>query len=352
VVHAVAHKFLQGGADLAEAAQEEKLELDKFFGQVQTEASALQKALDQEKAKNAALESKAKAAVGELKHAKAVFAEELHKVESRVQAKVKNLGAENTKLKSELSRAKLAVALHAKTEEALRARLAEIGKVFSSQETAVENIIAATSNVESKLPQAQDVEVPKVEAKAEEVDVKADVSQEAKVEETKVDEADTAVETKTDDVKMDDVKVDDTDDVKVDDVKVDDAKVDDAKVDDAKVDDAKVEDEKKDAPAVATTVALTHHKKEAAVTAKTEDLDLVHQALADDKAAKEAKVDKAEKTEKAEKSDKSDMDNIKSEVDALDKEVDDDSSSASAVKSDSAQMLGDAGDALNKLLKS
>jgi translation initiation factor 4G len=329
VVHAVAHKFLQGGADLAEAAQEEKLELDKFFGQVQTEASALQKALDQEKAKNAALESKAKAAVGELKHAKAVFAEELHKVESRVQAKVKNLGAENTKLKSELSRAKLAVALHAKTEEALRARLAEIGKVFSSQETAVENIIAATSNVESKLPQAQDVEVPKVEAKAEEVDVKADVSQEAKVEETKVDEADTAVETKTDDVKMDDVKVDDTDDVKVDDVKVDDAKVDDAKVDDAKVDDAKVEDEKKDAPAVATTVALTHHKKEAAVTAKTEDLDLVHQALADDKAAKEAKVDKAEKTEKAEKSDKSDMDNIKSEVDALDKEVDDDSSSAS-----------------------
>merc|ERR1719353_1590086 len=134
---------------------------------------------------------------------------------------------------------------------------------------------------------------------------------------------------------MDDVKVDDTDDVKVDDVKVD----------DAKVDDAKVEDAKKDAPAVSTTVALTHHKKEAAVTAKTEDLDLVHQALADDKAAKEAKVDKAEKTEKAEKSDK---DNIKSEVDALDKEVDDDSSSASAVKSDSAQMLGDAGDALNK----
>ena len=54
---------------------------------------------------------------------------------------------------------RLAVALHAKTEEAMRARLEQIGKVFSSQETAVENIIAATSNVESKLPQAQDVEV-------------------------------------------------------------------------------------------------------------------------------------------------------------------------------------------------
>ena len=33
-------------------------------------------------------------------------------------------------------------------------------------------------------------------------------------------------------------------------------------------------------------------------------------------------------------------------------QVDDDASSVSAAKSDSAQMLGDAGDALNKLLKS
>merc|ERR1719487_3130259 len=240
VVHAAAHKFLQGGADLVESAQEEKLELDKFFQQVQTGASALQKELDQEKAKNAALESKAKAAVGELKHAKAVFAEELHKVESRVQAKVKNLGAENTKLKSELSRAKLAVALHAKTEEAMRNRLEQIGKVFSSQETAVENIIAATSSVESKIP--QEAEVPKAESKAEDAEVKTDVSQDAKVEETKVDEAEPAVETKADDTKVDDAKVEDT--------------------------------------KVTTTVALTHHKKKAApaktddAPAKTDDLDL------------------------------------------------------------------------------
>merc|ERR1719174_3613644 len=104
--------------------------------------------------------------------------------------------------------------------------------VFSSQETAVENIIAATSSVESKIP--QEAEVPKAEAKAEDAEVKTDVSQDAKVEETKVD---------------------DTEDVKVDDVKVD----------DVKVDDTKVEDEKKDAPVASTTVALTHHKKEAAV---------------------------------------------------------------------------------------
>lgn len=330
VLHAAAHKFLDsdsGGGRLVADAAEEKLELGKFFDEVTSEASKLQKELDATQAKNQELEAKATQAVGELKHAKSVFAAELHKVEARVQSKVKALTEKNEKQAEELSRAKLSLVLHEKTEDALRQRLEDIGKVFSSQERAVQNIIETTSDVDSKLKKHDTEKAEVVEAKAEDVEAKA---------EAKAD--------KVDDVKVDDVKVDESD-VKVDDA-VDD-KTDDAKVDDVKVeDDAKVEEkvdkdatadavpEEKKEPAAAT-VALTHaeHKAKAKPVAKSEDLDL------DDSKAK-APVEAKES---------SDMDSIKQEVDALDKEVDD---SDAAPKSESSTMLVNAGDALNKLLKS
>lgn len=323
VVHASAHKFLDSGdagERLVTDAAEQKLELGKFFDEVSSEASMLQKELNEEKAKNAELQNIEKKAVGELKHAKGVFAEELHKVETRVASKVSKLTKSNENLKEDLSRAKLSVVLHEKTEDALRQSLGQISKVFQSQQAAVQNIIQTTSDVDNKL-QSQDAkaEVPKAE--------KVEKVVEAKVEDA-ADVPDVA----------DDAKVEDS----AKDTAADDAPADDAPKDDAPKVDADAEVEQKEAPdAQSTTVSLAHAHAARKPVPKADDLDL------DDK-PKEAPA-------------KNDMDSIKAEVDALDKEVDDTPATpatddtppaiAAVEKPDSASMLSTAGDALNKLLK-
>jgi hypothetical protein len=118
VIHASAIKFLD--RDLVADAQAEKAEVQKFFAEVVDQGTSMEKSLAAEKEKNKELETTAKHAVAELKKEKAAFAEELHKVEAKQEKKVKLLTTKNEGLAQELSREKLSVKLHQKTEDALR----------------------------------------------------------------------------------------------------------------------------------------------------------------------------------------------------------------------------------------
>merc|ERR1719498_2112723 len=159
--HALTEKFLDSGADkLVSDAKSQKLELGKFFDEVVEQGSALQKELAAEKEKNAELAAAAKKAATELKHEKTAFEDELQKVESKLDKKVKILETKNEGLKQELNRAKLAVNLHEKAEDVLRKRLSEIGSVFTKQEAAVNDIIRTSTEVDSKL-KAQDAKETK-----------------------------------------------------------------------------------------------------------------------------------------------------------------------------------------------
>merc|ERR1719352_1485770 len=167
--HAAAEKFLDSGADkLVSDAQKQKLEIGKLFDEVVEQGSALQQELASEKAKNAELAAAAKKAATELKHEKTAFEDEMQKVESKLDKKVKLLQTKNEGLKSELNRAKLAVNLHEKAEEVLRKRLSEIGSVFTKQEAAVKDIIKTSSEVDNKL-KAQDAKETTKTAQKEEV---------------------------------------------------------------------------------------------------------------------------------------------------------------------------------------
>jgi hypothetical protein len=319
VIHASAIKFLD--RDLVADAQAEKAEVQKFFAEVVDQGTSMEKSLAAEKEKNKELETTAKHAVAELKKEKAAFAEELHKVEAKQEKKVKLLTTKNEGLAQELSREKLSVKLHQKTEDALRDRLSEIGKVFSTQEATVKNIIETSAEVETKLKAQDHVTESKVDESADDAkEQKAaaaataddDDSKSAKdtKEETKADDAVTKDETKADDAKADDSKADDSVDTTVDSDSTDKA-----------VEKAK-----------ATTVSLARGSGAAttAAPAKSEELDL---------------EDKAQPTPAAASADAdTDMDNISKEVDALSSDVDAQPESSSA-------MLNKAGDALSNLLK-
>jgi len=319
VIHASAVKFLD--RDLVADAQAEKDQVATFLTEVVDQGQSLQKALAAEKEKNKELEATAKHAVAELKKSKAAFAEELHKVENKQEKKVKLLTAKNEGLAQELSREKLSVQLHQKTEEALRDRLSEIGKVFSTQEATVKNIIETSAAVETKL-KAQD------HATESKVDESVDDSKDQKAAAVADDDdaklaKDTKEETKADDA------VTKADDTKADDTKADDTKADDTKADDTVDTDSDTVD-KASEKMKATTVSLSHGHGTAttAAPAKSEELDL------EDKTPAPA----------AKSEDDTDMDSISQEVDALSKDVDAQPESSSA-------MLNKAGDALNNLLK-
>jgi hypothetical protein len=303
--HAAAEKFLDSGADkLVSDAQNQKVELGKFFDEVVEQGSAMKQELAAEKEKNAELAAAAKKAATELKHEKTAFEDELQKVESKLDKKVKMLELKNDGLKSELTRAKLAVNLHEKAEDVLRKRLSEIGSVFNKQEAAVKDIIKTSTEVDTKL-KAQDEKETKT-SQPEAVPVAAekttdDVAAEA---EKTADEAEASVAKLTDDASE--------------------------KSADTSADDA--------VAAKSTTVSLAHGSHAAATTAtpaKADDLDL---PKADD-----SKVEPTAETSPAPPKDASEMDSISKEVDDLDKEVSTDSS---------ASMLNKAGNELDNLLKS
>merc|ERR1719380_560448 len=243
--HALAEKFLDNGADkLVNDAQKQKLELGKFFDEVVEQGSAMKQELAAEKEKNAELAAAAKKAATELKHEKTAFEDELQKVESKLDKKVKMLELKNDGLKSELTRAKLAVNLHEKAEDVLRKRLSEIGSVFNKQEAAVKDIIKTSTEVDTKL-KAQDEKETKT-SQPEAVPVAAekttdDVAAEA---EKTADEAEASVAKLTDDAS-------------------------EKSADTAADDDA--------VSAKSTTVSLAHGSHAAATTAtpaKADDLDL------------------------------------------------------------------------------
>jgi len=306
----LAEKFLDSGADkLVSDAQTKKLELGKFFDEVVEQGSALQKELAAEKEKNAELASAAKKAATELKHEKTAFEDELQKVESKLDKKVKILETKNEGLKQELNRAKLAVNLHEKAEDVLRKRLSDIGSVFTKQEAAVKDIIKTSNEVDNKL-KAQDAKETKA-AQKEEVTAEADKTTDdvaAEAEKT-ADEAEASVE-----------------------------KLADAATE-KKSDDASDSDSADDvATAKSTTVSLAHGSSAAATTAapaKADELDLA----SDEK----PKAEPVAETSPAPKKETSEMDSISKEVDDLDKEVSSDSSSS---------MLDKAGNELDNLLKS
>jgi len=311
--HALAEKFLDSGADkLVNDAQKQKLELGKFFDEVVEQGSALQKELAAEKEKNAELATAAKKAATELKHEKTAFEDELQKVESKLDKKAKILETKNEGLKQELNRAKLAVNLHEKAEEVLRKRLSEIGSVFTKQEAAVKDIIKTSSEVDTKL-KAQDAKETTKTAQTEvtaATDEKADdVAAEA---EKTADEAEASVAKLTDKADEAEKKSDDASDSADDDA----------------------------AAAKSTTVSLAHGSSAAATTtapAKADELDL---SSNEDKPKAETV---AETSPAPPKKEPSEMDSISKEVDDLDKEVSNDSSSS---------MLDKAGNELDNLLKS
>jgi hypothetical protein len=301
--HAAAEKFLDSGADkLVSDAQQQKLELGKFFDEVVEQGSALKQELAAEKEKNAELAAAAKKAATELKHEKTAFEDEMQKVESKLDKKVKILETKNEGLKSELNRAKLAVNLHEKAEDVLRKRLSEIGSVFTKQEAAVKDIIKTSTEVDTKL--------------------KAQDAKETKTTHVEAVPATAAAEEKTEDVAAEAEKT------------ADEAEASVAKLTDDAEKPAETPADDDAATAKSTTVSLAHGSSAAATTAapKADELDL----------EEKPKVEATAETSPAPAKDASEMDSISKEVDDLDKEVSSDSSSS---------MLNKAGNELDSLLK-